>query len=349
MNEQLVTVAVCIEAGVLATLVVLLVALPVARALRAGREAGPLKAAREAVFRGSELGDETTAVQAIGQLRLRRRADLLAEVAASVGGSQRNWISGLARGTGLTLWAERDCYSRRWWKRLRGVRLLTVLGGGGAAVPPLLVDGNAEVRAAAVTWVSEGPHPQLAERLLDSLADPTPLVRRAAKDALLRLGRPALAPLARALEASPSGGLDDALQVAAGLAEPSQLDPALGLVSHPSPRTRALATALVASVGGERAGNALMTVLTDAEIEVRAAAIEGLGRLGHWPAAVNIAAALRDPAWDVRRQAGLALRALGASGELLLRRALVDEDRFARDMARQVLDLPERSPRRESA
>jgi hypothetical protein len=32
---------------------------------------------------------------------------------------------------------------------------------------------------------------------------------------------------------------------------------------------------------------------------------------------------------------------LGAPGELLLERALRDEDGFARDMARQTLDLPE--------
>ena len=349
MNEQLVTVALAVEAGALAVLLMLLVALPVARALRARREAGRMQAAREAVSRGFELEDETTAVQALARLRARHRADLLAEFAASVGGGQRTWISGLARATGLTHRAERDCRSRRWWKRLRGVRLLTLLVGGGAAVPPLLDDDNSEVRAAAVTWVSEGPYPEFVEQLLERLADPTPLVRRASKDALLRIGPPAVAPLARALEASSSSGLDDALQVAAGLAAPPLLDPALGLLSHSSARTRALATALVARVGGRRAVNALMTLMTDAEIDVRATAIEGLGRLGHWPAAVNIAAALRDPAWDVRREAGLALRALGPSGELLLRRAFVDEDRFARDMARQVLDLPERSPRRESA
>jgi hypothetical protein len=43
----------------------------------------------------------------------------------------------------------------------------------------------------------------------------------------------------------------------------------------------------------------------------------------------------------VRRNAALALRALGPTGELLLQRALRDEDAFARDMAQQTLDLPE--------
>jgi hypothetical protein len=44
----------------------------------------------------------------------------------------------------------------------------------------------------------------------------------------------------------------------------------------------------------------------------------------------------------VRRQAAaLALHAFGPVGEVLLRRALHDEDRFARDMAELALGLPE--------
>ncbi|MCA1689563.1 MAG: HEAT repeat domain-containing protein [Actinobacteria bacterium] len=50
---------------------------------------------------------------------------------------------------------------------------------------------------------------------------------------------------------------------------------------------------------------------------------------------------LRDPAWEVRRAAALALRSFGSPGVLLLRRALKDSDGHARDMARQTLDLPE--------
>ena len=43
----------------------------------------------------------------------------------------------------------------------------------------------------------------------------------------------------------------------------------------------------------------------------------------------------------VRRNAALALRSVGSAGELLLGRALREADEFARDIARQTLDLPE--------
>jgi NAD(P)H-dependent flavin oxidoreductase YrpB (nitropropane dioxygenase family) len=53
------------------------------------------------------------------------------------------------------------------------------------------------------------------------------------------------------------------------------------------------------------------------------------------------ASGLGDPAWVVRRNAALALRSFGPAGELLLNRALREQDAFARDIARQTLDLPE--------
>jgi len=82
-------------------------------------------------------------------------------------------------------------------------------------------------------------------------------------------------------------------------------------------------------------------MLLDDESHVRAAAAVALGRMRHWQAGSQLAERLRDERWRVRREAGLALRAIGAPGTLLLRRALKGNDRFAADMAQQVLDLPE--------
>lgn len=81
-------------------------------------------------------------------------------------------------------------------------------------------------------------------------------------------------------------------------------------------------------------------MLSDPVPEVRAAAARGLGRMRHWQAASSLATGLRDPAWRVRRESGLALRAVGAPGVLLLRRAVKGTDAFAADMAQLVLDLP---------
>jgi HEAT repeat protein len=81
-------------------------------------------------------------------------------------------------------------------------------------------------------------------------------------------------------------------------------------------------------------------MIDDEAAAPRAAAVAALGRLEHWPAAVRLAGCLRDPDWEVRRQAALALRGMGSVGTVLLRRALRDEDRFSRDMATLALELP---------
>jgi hypothetical protein len=60
----------------------------------------------------------------------------------------------------------------------------------------------------------------------------------------------------------------------------------------------------------------------------------------HWQAGSLLSECLRDSSWRVRKESALALRAIGAPGALFLRRALKGGDRFAADMAQQVLDLP---------
>jgi hypothetical protein len=64
-----------------------------------------------------------------------------------------------------------------------------------------------------------------------------------------------------------------------------------------------------------------------------------LGRIEHWPSAPRLGALLSDGVWEVRSAAGLALRALGAPGELVLRRVAREGDGVARDVALQALDL----------
>ncbi|HEV7845153.1 MAG TPA: HEAT repeat domain-containing protein, partial [Thermoleophilaceae bacterium] len=236
--------------------------------------------------------------------------------------------------------AEVWCRRRRWWLRLRGVRLLSALGAGGPAVLELFADPRAEVRAQAAEWAAQQPGEAPLERLLELLDDPRELCRFAVKDALLRRGGAAAEPIARHL-ARAGARPHEALEVAAGIAEPRFLPAAAAHTAAPDAEVRALAASLLGAVGGAEAVERLVALLDDEDAAVRAAATTALARLRHWPAAGPIAERLGDPAWAVRRAAGLGLRELGAPGLLLLRHALDAPDRFARDMARQVLDLPD--------
>ena len=83
----------------------------------------------------------------------------------------------------------------------------------------------------------------------------------------------------------------------------------------------------------------LSKLLDDPDSSVRASAAGAIGRLAALELAPHLAAKLSDPAWIVRREAGTSLARMAPVGTMLLRVHLTDEDRFARDMARQILDI----------
>jgi HEAT repeat protein len=173
------------------------------------------------------------------------------------------------------------------------------------------------------------------------LGDPRGLARFTVMDSLIRLGAAAVLPLREAIAEADGEAAVAALRVGAAIGDPRLVAGARERLDDSDPAVRAWAVRLVGAVGGDENAGAVVQRLQDPAEDVRAAAAIALGRLGHWPAAPELAARLSDPSWVVRRSAALALRALGPAGELLLGRALREEDRFARDIARQTLDLPE--------
>jgi hypothetical protein len=301
--------------------------------LRLARARVTLSEILERAARSEEGITELRALPAHLQIRL------LLEFAHTLQRERR--LGEVARALGQVARAEALCRSSRWWRRLQGARLLTAAGGGDAVVPALARDPSAVVRAQAAEWIGTHGLPACVDVVLNLLEDPVGLVRFAAQDALLRGGSEVIEPLGRYLPRAKGRGAEAALQVAIGLADARFLQPGLALGRNGSVSTRALAASLAGAIGGEEATKALLAWLSDLAPEVRAAAASALGRMKHWPAAPLLAGLLRDSSWAVRREAGIALAALGAPGTLFLRRALADEDRFAADMARRVLDVAE--------
>ena len=297
-----------------------------------------LQQLRREMVRGASAEDRLAAPTSRARLRLYHQ--VLDELAASISGDGAQWIEQAARDTGLLDQAARWCQSRRWWRRLRGVRAFGLLGGGNDIVPARLGDSHPLVRAAAARWVALHPSPALADRLVAMLDDPERRCRLAAQDVLIRLGGSAAEPLAASLSRSANPGRALALNVATGIADARFLEPGLRAAGDPDPSVRAQAATLLAAVAGSRAELAILALLHDPSEPVRVAATHGVGVVNSWALAPDLAWQLTDPAWDVRREAALALRRLGPAGRLHLRRALVSPDPFAADMARQVLDLP---------
>ena len=263
---------------------------------------------------------------------------LFSQIMPNLKGSRQSALTRLAGEIGLIDWAESLCNSRFWWRRLKGIRLLTLLDGGEDMVPDLLQDIHPAVRRQAVEWAAAHSTASIIGCLLKMLDNPQDPARFSIQDSLLRMGYPAAEPIREALNSSTASNLAGVLEVAIGLASPRFLTPALELCGNQDPSVRALAAKLLGALGGGEAAEVLTGMLSDQEAQARQAA--ALGKLGHWPAATAVAGLLRDPVWEVRREAGLALRDFGAPGFLILRRSLGDEFAPAADMAKQVLDIP---------
>jgi len=341
VSRQLVSIVIAVEAVALAVGLALLTGHGAWFAARERRLGSRLSAARAGIVAGliDRPSHELSAALLEG-LPFAARLRLLGDLEPSVAGAQRDELLELARRAGILDRASRLCRSRRWKRRLRGARIHTLLGAGDDQMPRMFDDRHPELRAEAAAWSAEHPQREILDRLISLLGDEATLCRFTVKDSLLRLGQAAVEPLKDYLATATGPRAVAGLEVAAALGDPRLLDAGFRLLRDEDPTTRCRAAELLGSLGGEDAVAAITAGLKDPAAQVRAAAARALGEGHHWTAAAPLVAALRDGSWEVRSAAGIALRRLGAPGELLLQRMLTDDDRFAGDMARLILSRP---------
>jgi hypothetical protein len=165
---------------------------------------GPrLAAARAALAEAAATGRlPAGGARALERLPFETRVGVFDALLPSLSGAPRLAISAAAREIGLVAQAERRCASRSWKRRLRAVRLLTLVGGGDDAVPPLLGDPRVEVRAQAAEWAAEHPAPATIAALVGMLGEAEMLARFTVQDSLRRLGPAAVEALGESIRAA---------------------------------------------------------------------------------------------------------------------------------------------------
>lgn len=300
-----------------------------------------MTSARDSITRLLTRG--TINIEEINALRrVPRDAQVAAflEASRNLAGTGKERLRFVAGEVALLDRARKLCESQRWMRRLRGARVLARMDVADPLIEKLLADPNPAVRAQAAEWAATHPTPSVISIMLTMLADPATQARFAVQDSLLRMGPTVADPLASFLETHTGLPAESGLRVAESLAEPRFLPAALRHSASEEVGVRSAAANLLGAIGGAAAAERLAGLLKDPESLVRSAAAHGLGRMQYWPAAAQLAECLRDSTWRVRRDAGLALRAIGAPGALFLRRALKGNDAFAADMSQQILDLP---------
>jgi hypothetical protein len=280
-------------------------------------------------------------VKILRSLPQRVQVEVFLEISLSLSGTGKERLRFVAREVSLLERARKLCESRRWTRRLRGARLLSRMDVTDPIVDKMLADPHPAVRAQAAEWAATHPSPAVVARMLEMLADPATQARFAVQDALLRMGPVVTEPLEKFLETRSGAPAASGLRIAESVAEARFRPAALRLSANDDALVRIEAARLLGAIGGAPSAERLIALLNDTDSKVRAAAAHGIGRMQYWEGASRLAESLCDKTWRVRREAALALRAIGAPGALFLRRALKGEDRFASDMAQQILDLPE--------
>lgn len=298
--------------------------------------------ARESLARLVTRG--TINVEDIALLRELRhdvQENVFLELSRSLTGTGKERLRFVAQEVSLLTRARTLCENKSWTRRLRGTRVLSRMDVADPMVARLLVDPHPAVRAQAAEWAAAQPSLPIISAMLTMLADPATQARFAVQDALLRMGGIVAEPLAAFLETHSGLPAEAGLRVAEALAATNFRPAAIRLSGSDDAGVRIAATNLLGAIGDAPSAERLTELLKDPDSLVRSAAARGLGRMQHWQAASQLAESLRDSAWHVRRDAGLALRSIGAPGALFLRRAIKGDDAFAADMAQLVLDLPE--------
>ena len=262
-------------------------------------------------------------------------------LAPSLAGQQRNALVGVAHEIGLISYAAAKCQAIPWWERLEGARLLTALGSNAQVMVELLDDPYPLVRAQAAEWAAEHPDEHLIDKLIEMLHDPEQICRFSARESILEIGEPTVHPFLRHIVTVHQENVSaEEVEVIVGLASPVFLPVALRFADHENPRIRGLACQALGAIGVSEGIDTLVERLDDPDVPARTEAARALGTLGHWPAGPKVARLMQDSSFEVRRASGMALKAMGAPGEVLLRRVTHGDDRYAAAMARHVLDTP---------
>jgi HEAT repeat protein len=182
------------------------------------------------------------------------------------------------------------------------------------------------------------------EPLEAALAAGATLVRKAAANALLRIGDPRSLP---ALTAAARAGLPEAELAAAGILAKLPAEEIAKRIAEGDVLLRRLAVSAAATAGGPAVQKALLAGARDPEREVRLAAALALGKLGGEGAVAALAALLEDEADAVREAAADSLGKLAepAARPALLKLTRYGNRRVRRAVMRALARLPGPPPR----
>jgi HEAT repeat protein len=332
-----------VQAGFLVALVTLIVLTRWFWIRRRARLAGPQARLERTVQ--SWVRGATPVTRVLMYLRLLPSGlafDMLMHYAARLPPEAARRLTTAASGQRWVAAIRADARSRHWWLRLEAGRLLSVAGRPQDVhlVLRLLADPHPAVVIAAIGVLERVPSAALMAAVLERLPGLAPTIQAYAAAALQRslvdLG-PVLLKYLTGQRDRP--GLAAYVDLAARLGAPQFLTALTALADHPDVEVRIAVARGLGRDPDATDTDALQQLADDQAWQVRAQAIQALGRVR--AQAVDVfQRGLRDSAWWVRLRAAFALMGAGPPGRDALLAAEIGADAFARDMAQLVLGLP---------
>lgn len=305
--------------------------------------------ARATTLLGSALYDQHSdvgaTIEVLHQIPTRVLLSVALRLSLDLDNQVHTRLVNIVATTGLTRRIRRLSRSRRWRRRQRAARLAHLLETKSDVRTRLLCDKHPRVRVSAIETLAAEHTLEHVELLLSMLDDDDFAVEYVAEEALLRGDGRIIENLIEHLDNARGKGALHTLEVAATFRDPRLFDAIHQFSNSDDPRARRLVAHGLSAGSVTRGLPVLMRLLEDGDPRVRIAALEGVARLRVEELSARVGSLLADQSWEVRRHSGLALEGLGAAGVVVLRTALDSPDRFARDMARQVLDSLEASGR----
>jgi HEAT repeat protein len=269
----------------------------------------------------------------------------LEKYAMMLGGDALSKLRALYERLDLGNMGLRLVHSLLWWRRLEGVRLLGVTGGGDVVdvLVDALRDKHAIVRLAAARSLGRIRSPKAIKPIIEIMAASRQLSRRQLAQTLVAFGQVTHPALRRIIA---SGENDEAYRRLAAtaievLAITGDIDSGPEIrqaLSSEEMEVRIAAYKAVVLLHLPLTVEELRQGLTDPAWQVRAQAALAAGKVGSDELVGDLGDCLTDRSWWVRQNAGAALYALGPPGigqlELISR---TSPDQFARDMAFRTL------------
>lgn len=270
---------------------------------------------------------------------------VLLGLASTCGPAHQSRLRELAHGLDFEPAAIRALAHRNPAVRARAATRIGYLGSEAAtsALLHALHDDQLDVRLSVAEALVQLQHVPAIMPILDALSMPGRWPSRRATEQLLGFGLEAVMPLRRMLDdrdmvPAPARAVV-AINVLGILGAREALPEVMGWTDHEETEIRVAVARALGGMGDGSSAPALARLLVDERWEVRSMAAKSLGQLAEPSTIPILERALTDPAWWVRFNTAQTLSELGAGGiEALQRTMSTQQDEFARDISRQLLE-----------